>query len=72
LIVIDDNWAPSVRTAVHYYEQNLGWTELPDAFASGTLWTVGAGPAAEAVPRCRAFRLPDSSFEPPFEEFRPL
>jgi hypothetical protein len=24
LIVIDDNWAPSVRTAVHYYEQNLG------------------------------------------------
>jgi len=72
LIVTDDSWAPSVRTAVHYYEQNLGWTEIPDAFASGTLWTIGAGLAAEAVPRCRAFRLPDPSFEPPFEEFRPF
>ena len=72
LIVTDDNWAPSVRTAVHYYEQNLGWAEIPDAFADGTLWTIAAGPAAEAVPRCRALRLPDSSFEPPFEEFRPF
>ncbi|HEY7262878.1 MAG TPA: class I SAM-dependent methyltransferase [Trebonia sp.] len=77
LIVLDDNWAPSVRTAVHYYEQNLGWTAIPGAFASGSLWTVGGGLAAEAVPaetvpRCRAFRLPDPSFEPPFEEFRPF
>ena len=72
LIVIDDNWVPSVRTAVHYYEQNLGWTEIPDAFASGTPWTIGAGLAAEPVPRCTAFRLPDPSFEPPFEEFRPF
>jgi hypothetical protein len=29
-------------------------------------------PTAEAVPRCRAFRLPDPSFEPPFEKFRPF
>jgi hypothetical protein len=70
LIVIDDTWAPSVRTAVHYYEQNLGWTAIPDAFASGNLWTIGAGLAAEAEPRCRALRLPDPSFEPHFEEFR--
>ena len=72
LIVIDDNWAPSVRTAASYYEQNLGWIAIPDAFASGTLWTIGTGVVAEEVPRCRAFRLPDPSFEPAFEEFRPF
>jgi len=72
LIIVDDDWAPPVRTAVHYYVQNLGWTAIPDAFADGTLWTTGAGPAAGAVPRCRALRLPDPSFEPPFEEFRPF
>lgn len=74
LVVIDDNWAPSVRTAVHYYEQNLGWTAIPGAFAEGTLWTVGADreDKERAVPRCRAFRLPDPSFEPPFEQFHPF
>ncbi|HUZ51118.1 MAG TPA: class I SAM-dependent methyltransferase [Streptosporangiaceae bacterium] len=72
LIVLDDNWAPSVRTAARYYEQNLGWIGIPDAFADGTPWIIGTGPAAEAVPRCRAFRLPDPSFEPSFEEFRPF
>jgi predicted O-methyltransferase YrrM len=72
LIVLDDNWAPSVRTAARYYEQNLGWIAIPDAFASGTPWITDTGPAAEAVPRCRAFRLPDPSFEPSFEEFRPF
>jgi predicted O-methyltransferase YrrM len=72
LIVLDDNWAPSVRTASRYYEHNLGWIAIPDASASGTSWTSGTGPAAEAVPRCRAFRLPDPSFELPFEEFRPF
>ncbi len=72
LIVLDDNWAPSVRTAAGYYEHNLGWIAIPDAFASGTPWTIGTGLTAEAVPRCRAFRLPDPSFEPPFEEFRPF
>jgi hypothetical protein len=35
LIVIDDYWAPSVRTAVHDYEQHLGWTAIPGASASG-------------------------------------
>jgi predicted O-methyltransferase YrrM len=72
LIVIDDDWAPSVRTAVHYFEQNLGWTAIPDAFADGTLRTTSPGLAAGAVPRCRALRLPDRSFEPSFEEFRPF
>jgi predicted O-methyltransferase YrrM len=62
LIVLDDNWTPSVRTAVNYYERNLGWTALPDAFASETVVTT----------RCTALRLPDPSFEPPFEDFHPF
>ncbi|MFI7600209.1 class I SAM-dependent methyltransferase [Actinoplanes sp. NPDC049681] len=72
LVVLDDDWAPSVRTAARYYERNLGWTVLPDAFTGGTVATVGGDPAAEAVPRCRALRLPDPCVEPPFEAFRPL
>jgi cephalosporin hydroxylase len=72
VIVVDDDWTPSVRTAVRYYERNLGWTAIPDAFAGGTCGAVGRGPAAAVVPRCRAMRLPDPSFEPPFEEFHPF
>jgi predicted O-methyltransferase YrrM len=72
LIVVDDHWTPSVRTAVRYYEQNLGWTAIPDAFASGTMMTIGGDPRATPVTRCRALRLPDPSFEPPFEEFHPF
>ena len=72
LVVLDDDWTPSVRTAVRYYERNLGWTVVADAFAGATLTAVGRDPAAEVVPRCRALRLPDPPFEPPFEEFRPF
>lgn len=72
LIILDDDWAPSVRTAVRYYERNLGWTVVPDAFADGTHWTVDRDPAAEEVPRCRALRLPEPSFEPPFQDFHPF
>ena len=72
LIVLDDDWTPSVRTAVRYYERNLGWTAIPGAFATGTHWTVGRDPAAAEVPRCRALRLPDRSFEPPFDSFTGL
>ncbi|MFJ6119774.1 class I SAM-dependent methyltransferase [Streptomyces sp. NPDC092129] len=32
LIVLDDVWSPSVRTALRYYERNLGWTVIPEAF----------------------------------------
>jgi predicted O-methyltransferase YrrM len=72
LIVLDDDWTPSVRTAARYYEQNLGWRVLPDAFADGTRRTIGRDPATEAVPRCRALRLPDPPLDPPFEEFQPF
>ncbi|WP_035859065.1 class I SAM-dependent methyltransferase [Cryptosporangium arvum] len=72
LVIVDDDWAPSVRTAVRYYERNLGWTALPDAFVGGTLRHLDDDPAAESVPRCRALRLPDSPFEPRFEDFVPF
>jgi predicted O-methyltransferase YrrM len=72
LIVLDDDWTPSVRAAVRYFERNLGWTAIPDAFAGGTMWTVGRDPAAEAVPRCRAVRLPATPFEPRFQDFQPF
>lgn len=58
LIVLDDDWTPSVRSAVRYYERNLGWRAIPDAFADGTFCTIGRDPAAEAVPRCRACGCP--------------
>jgi hypothetical protein len=45
---------------------------IADAFAGATRTAVGRDPAAEVVPRCRALRLPDPPFEPPFEEFRPF
>jgi predicted O-methyltransferase YrrM len=69
LILMDDDWTPSVRTALRYYEKNLGWTAIPGAFAGGTLRNIGDDPAAETVVRCRALRLPESLAEPPFEEF---
>ncbi|WP_369251312.1 class I SAM-dependent methyltransferase [Streptomyces sp. R41] len=69
LIVMDDAGAPSVLTAVRYYEQNLGWTVIPGAFPGSTPTTVAANVQAESATRCKAMRLPDPPFEPPFEEF---
>ncbi|MFJ4526118.1 class I SAM-dependent methyltransferase [Streptomyces sp. NPDC088810] len=68
LIVMDDAGAPSVLTAVRYYERNLGWTVVPGAFPGDTLTAVADGRTAPAT-RCQAMRLPDPPFEPPFEEF---
>ncbi|MFE4771365.1 class I SAM-dependent methyltransferase [Streptomyces sp. NPDC056713] len=67
LIVIDDDWWPSVHTAAQYYEQNTGWKVIPDAFPGET---IGVGPQGEQRPRCVAYRLPNPSFEPSFEDFR--
>ncbi|MFF0792599.1 class I SAM-dependent methyltransferase [Streptomyces spiralis] len=67
LIVIDDAWWPSVHTAAQYYERNLRWTVIPGAFSGGP---IGVGPQGTPGPRCTAYRLPDPSFEPSFEDFR--
>jgi hypothetical protein len=69
LVVIDDSWVPSVRSAARYFELNLGWVAIPDAFTAGT---VAAGGADPPVTRCKAFRLPDAIVEPPFGEFQPF
>ncbi|MFF8593962.1 class I SAM-dependent methyltransferase [Streptomyces sp. NPDC015220] len=72
LIVVDDIWAPSVRTAVRYYERNLGWAVIADAFPAEAPPTAADGSPTGSAPRCQALRLPDPPFEPPFEEFRPF
>ncbi|MBW6438538.1 class I SAM-dependent methyltransferase [Actinoplanes hulinensis] len=82
LIVLDDDWAPSVRTAVRYYERNLGWTVIPAAFARGTRiaegvrtaerMRVSGGTGVTGEPRCRAVRLPTDLREPAFDDFHPF
>jgi predicted O-methyltransferase YrrM len=57
VVVLDDHWWPSVRTAARYFERNLGWRVVPGAFEGD---------------RLRALRLPDPPFEPAFEEFQPF
>ncbi|WP_367437997.1 class I SAM-dependent methyltransferase [Streptomyces celluloflavus] len=49
LIVIDDAWAPSVLTAVHYYERNLGWTVVPDPRPWRARGCLGHGQLASAA-----------------------
>jgi predicted O-methyltransferase YrrM len=66
LVVLDDHWWPSVRTASRYFETNMGWLAVPDVFDGG------ATDPATGLPRLRALRLPDPSFEPSFEDFRPF
>ncbi|MFI9359288.1 class I SAM-dependent methyltransferase [Streptomyces lydicus] len=67
LIVVDDDWWPSVHMAVQYYERNLGWTVVSDAFSGET---IGLGPQGKQGARCKAYRLPAPTFEPAFEDFR--
>ncbi|MFJ9927870.1 class I SAM-dependent methyltransferase [Streptomyces misionensis] len=67
LVVIDDDWWPSVHTAVRYYERNTGWQALPDAFPGEP---VGVRPRGRQRARCKAYRLPDPPFEPSFQDFR--
>lgn len=72
LIILDDDYQPPVRAAVRYYERNLGWAPIADAFTAGTFKNIGGNDTADVVPRCRAVRLPTPSFEPPFEDFKPF
>ena len=66
LVVLDDHWWPSVRTAERYFEVNMGWRVVPGAFDHGTV-DQETGRA-----RVRALRLPDPPFEPAFERFQPF
>jgi hypothetical protein len=66
IVVVDDHWWPSVRTAVRYFEVNMGWRAVPGAFDGGTV------DQATGHPRLQALRLPDPPFEPAFERFRPF
>lgn len=56
LIVLDDCQWPSVGTAVNYYVVNAGWAS--ERITDST--------------RLRAFRLPEHSIEPSFDEFKPF
>jgi predicted O-methyltransferase YrrM len=66
LIVLDDHWWPSVRTAERYFEVNMGWRVVPGAFDHGTV-DQETGRA-----RVQALRLPNPPFEPAFERFQPF
>jgi hypothetical protein len=58
LIVLDDHWWPSVRTAAHYFEVNMGWRVVPGAFDGGTI------DQETGRTRAQALRLPNPPFEP--------
>jgi predicted O-methyltransferase YrrM len=66
IIVLDDHHWPSVRTAEHYFEVNLGWRAVPGALNGGTV------DPETGQERLRALRLPSPSFEPDFERFQPF
>src|SRR5512132_2106459 len=66
IVVLDDHWWPSVRTAERYFETNMGWRAVPGAFDAGTI------DHATGRRRLQALRLPDPSFEPSFEHFQPF
>jgi predicted O-methyltransferase YrrM len=66
IIVLDDYWWPSVRTAEHYFEVNMGWQVVPGAFVAGTI------DQATGRTRVQALRLPNPPFEPAFERFQPF
>ena len=51
LIVVDDMWMPSIRTAVAYVEKNMGLTLEPEALADGFRWRHR--PLARGVPAGR-------------------
>jgi predicted O-methyltransferase YrrM len=66
IIILDDHWWPSVRTAQHYYETNMGWQVMRGVLDDVTV------DEATGRPRMQALRLPDPSFEPSFDEFHPF
>jgi predicted O-methyltransferase YrrM len=73
LVVVDDMWMPSVRTAMAYMEKNLALTLEPDAVPGGFRWR--RRPLRRGVPTGRGevavLRLPSERPEPRWDEFVP-
>ena len=71
LVVLDDMWMPSVRTAVAYMESNLGVTLEPDSLPDGFRWR--RRPLRRGVPGgsgdTAVLRLPRERREPSWDEF---
>jgi predicted O-methyltransferase YrrM len=65
-VIMDDYWWPSVHAAARYFETNLGWRVIENAFDGGTV------DPRSGESRVRMLRLPDPTFEPAFEDFRPF
>jgi predicted O-methyltransferase YrrM len=73
LIVVDDMWMPSVRTAVAYVERNLGATLAPDALPNAFRWR--RRPLSRGVPSgtgdTAVLRLPGEPQDLRWDEFVP-
>ncbi|MGH2782380.1 MAG: class I SAM-dependent methyltransferase, partial [Thermoleophilaceae bacterium] len=73
LVVVDDMWMPSVRTAVAYMERNLAIAIEPDALSSGFRWR--RRPFGRGVPSgtgdMAVLRLPSERPELSWDEFVP-
>jgi predicted O-methyltransferase YrrM len=71
LVVVDDMWMPSVRTAVAYVERNLGVTLEPDALPNGFRWR--RRPLRRGPPGGRGdmavLRLPNEPAKPGWDAF---
>lgn len=66
LIVVDDLCLPSVRSAAHYFELNLGWSPSDAPFTDGSFCrSKGTG-------RLLAYRLPDRPIKSPWNHFVPF
>jgi predicted O-methyltransferase YrrM len=73
LVVVDDMWMPSVRTAVAYVERNLGVTLEPEALPNGFRWR--RRPLSRGVPSgtgdTAVLRLSSERRTPRWDEFVP-
>ena len=74
VVVVDDMWMPSVRTAVAYMERNLGLALEPDAMSGAFSWRQRR-PLSRRVPRgtgtMAVLRLPPERPRPRWDEFVP-
>jgi predicted O-methyltransferase YrrM len=73
LIVVDDMWMPSIRTAVAYVEKNLSLTLEPEALPDAFRWR--RRPLSRGVPRGRGalavLRTPAERAELRWDDFNP-